>query len=81
MTGLEGYTLDRNQITVEGTPVEGFQDLIFHSFTAALGLHRAPRAFSSCVSRDWSLAVVHRLLIAAASLVVEPWPVRLPQEL
>ncbi|KAG5213153.1 hypothetical protein JEQ12_008939 [Ovis aries] len=24
VTGLEGYTLDRNQITVERTPVEGF---------------------------------------------------------
>ena len=40
-------------------------------FLAALGLHCCARAFSSCGERGLLFVVVHRLLIAVASLVVE----------
>ena len=39
-------------------------------FLAALGLHCCARAFSSCSERGLLFVVVHRLLIAVASLVV-----------
>ena len=38
---------------------------------AALGLHCCARAFSSCGQRGLLFVVVHGLLIAVASLVVE----------
>ena len=40
-------------------------------FMAALGLHCCAQAFSSCGERGLLLVVVHRLLIAVASLVAE----------
>ena len=36
-----------------------------------LGLHRHARTFSAAANRGYSLAVVHGLLAAAASLVME----------
>ena len=40
-------------------------------FLAALGLRCCTRAFSSCSKRGLRFVVVHGLLIAVASLVVE----------
>ena len=40
-------------------------------FLAALGLRCCTRAFSSSIERGLLLVIVHRLLIAVASLVVE----------
>ena len=45
--------------------------LIFILFLAALGLRCCMRAFSSCGERGLLFVVVHGLLIAVASLVVE----------
>ena len=42
-----------------------------HLFLAALGLRCCKRAFSSCVEWGLLFVVVHRLLIAVASLVVQ----------
>ena len=44
---------------------------LFILFLAALGLCCCTRAFSSCVEQGLLFVVVHRLLIAVASLVVE----------
>ena len=45
----------------------------FYLFLAVLGLCCCARAFSSC--GEWGLlfVVVHRLLVAVASLVAEHW--------
>ena len=40
---------------------------------AALGLRCCTQAFSSCGEQGLLFVVVHRLLIAVASLVVEHW--------
>lgn len=40
-------------------------------FLAVLGLRSCARAFSSCSERDYSSAVVPRLLTAVASLIVQ----------
>ena len=40
-------------------------------FLAALGLHCCARAFSSCSEQSLLFVVVHGLLIAVSSLVVE----------
>ena len=40
-------------------------------FLAVLGLRSCARAFSSCSERDYSSAVVPRLLTAVASLIAE----------
>ena len=45
--------------------------LIYLFILAALGLHCCARAFSSCGKRGLLFVVVHRLLIAVASLVAE----------
>ena len=45
--------------------------LFIYLFLAALGLHCCARAFSSCDKRGLLFVVVHGLLIAVASLVVE----------
>ena len=44
---------------------------IFYLFLAALGLCRCAWAFSSCSEQGLLFVVVHRLLIAVASLVAE----------
>ena len=48
-------------------------DLILDAFffLAALGLYCCAQAFSSCSERGLLFIVVHRLLIAVASLVAE----------
>ena len=48
-----------------------YKFILFYLFLAALGLRCCARAFSSC--GEWGLlfVVVHRLLIAVASLVAE----------
>ena len=43
----------------------------FYLFLAALCLHRCAQAFSSCGEQRLLFAMVHRLLIAVASLVGE----------
>ena len=48
-----------------------FLNFIFNLFLAALGLRCCVRAFSSCGERGLLFIVVHRLLIAVASLVAE----------
>ena len=45
--------------------------IYFYLFLAALGLHCCAQAFSSCGERALLFIVVHRLLVAVASLVVE----------
>ena len=45
--------------------------ILFILFLAALGLRCCMRAFSSCGERGLLFGVVHGLLIAVASLVVE----------
>ena len=45
--------------------------LFIYLFLAVLGLRCCARAFSSCDDRGLLLVVVHGLLIAVASLVVE----------
>ena len=44
---------------------------LFYLFLAALGLRCCPQAFSCCGKRGLLFDVVHRLLIAVASLVAE----------
>ena len=46
-------------------------NLFIYLFLAALGLHCCTWAFSSCGERGLLFIVVHGLLIAVASLVVE----------
>ena len=48
-----------------------FFNLFIYLFLAALGLRCCARAFSSCGERGLLFVAVHRLLIAAASLVGE----------
>ena len=45
--------------------------IIFFLFLAVLGLHCCTRAFSSCGEQGLHFVVVHRLLLAVASLVAE----------
>ena len=45
----------------------------FYLFLAVLGLCCCARAFSSCGERGLLFVVVHRLLVAVASLVAEHW--------
>ena len=45
--------------------------ILFYLFLAVLGLCCCTRAFSSCGERELLFIVVHRLLIAVASFVVE----------
>ena len=47
--------------------------LFIYLFLVALGLHCCTRAFSSCSERGLLFAVVHRLLIAVASLYCGAW--------
>ena len=48
-----------------------FMYLFIYLFLAALGLHCCAWAFSSCGKWELLFVVVHRLLTAVASLVVE----------
>ena len=48
-----------------------FFNIFIYLFLAALGLRCCARAFSSCSERGLLFVVMHRLLIAVASLVVE----------
>ena len=48
-----------------------FLKKIIYLFLAALGLRCCMRAFSSCGEQELLFVVVHRLLIAVASLVAE----------
>ena len=48
-----------------------FFNLFIYLFLAALGLRCCAWAFSSCGERGLLFVVVHRLLIAVASLVAE----------
>ena len=45
--------------------------LFIYLFLAALGLHCCARAFSSCSELGLLFVLVHRLLIAVASLAAE----------
>ena len=45
--------------------------MLFFFFLLALGLRCCTRAFSSCVERGLLSVVVHELLIAVSSLVME----------
>ena len=48
-----------------------FNFIYLFIYLVALGLHCYMRAFSSCIQRGLLFVVVHRLLIAVVSLVVE----------
>ena len=69
MSQLLILALNQNRIL----GLQGFflTNLFIYLFLAVLGLHCCSRAFSSCGKRGLLFAVVHGLLTAVASLVVE----------